>query len=116
MNIVYTVAVLMLFGIVLLWCDQTSKPESGFKMPGFGKQIVTFDEYQRIQNGMSYRQVVNTIGVEGEELSRSRLDSIPGVMNSIETAMYQWVNSNGSNMNVMLQNDKVIQKAQFGFK
>lgn len=37
-------------------------------------------------------------------------------MASIETVMYQWVNRNGSNMNAMFQNNKLVQKAQFGLK
>ena len=78
--------------------------------------FVTYYEYKRIQTGMSYKQVVAIIGVEGEEISRSKMDGIPGVMESIETVMYQWLNNNGSNMNAMFQNDKLIQKAQFGLK
>lgn len=94
----------------------SSKPKAGFKMPGIGKQIITFDEYKRIQNGMSYRKVVAIIGAEGEEISRNKIDGVPGVMDSIETVMYQWVNDNASNMNAMFQNDKLMQKAQFGLK
>lgn len=91
-----------------------SKPSSGLTLPSFGEQIVTYDEYQRIQDGMSYREVVAIIGVGGEEISRVHMDGVPGVMESIDTVMYQWVNSNGSNMNAMFQNDKLISKAQFG--
>lgn len=94
----------------------SSKPEAGFKMPSIGKQIVTFDEYKKIQNVMSYRQVIQIIGAEGEEMSRSKMDGVPGVMESVETVMFQWVNGNGSNMNAIFQNDKLIQKAQFGLK
>ncbi len=94
----------------------SSKPEAGFKIPSIGKQIVTFDEYKRIKNGMSYSEVVQIIGDEGEEMSRNKMDGVPGVMESIETVMYQWVNNNGSNMNAIFQNNKLIQKAQFGLK
>jgi len=94
----------------------SSKPVAGLKMPSIGRQIVTYDEYVQIQDGMSYKQVVAIIGSEGEEISRSRMDGIPGVMKSIETLMYQWVNGNGSNMNAMFQNDRLIQKAQFGLR
>lgn len=94
----------------------SSKPDAGLKMPSFGKQIVTFDEYKQIKNGMSYNNVVSVIGAEGEEMSRNKMDGVPGVMASIETIMYQWVNKNGSNMNAMFQNDKLMQKAQFGLK
>lgn len=94
----------------------SSKTEAGLTIPSFGKQNVSFDSYNKIQNGMSYKNVVAIIGAEGEEMSRSKMDGVPGVMASIETTMYQWVNDNGSNMNAMFQNDKLMQKAQFGLK
>ncbi len=77
---------------------------------------VTFNEYQKIKNGMSYREVVTIIGEEGEEVSSNRMEGIPGVMSSISTVMYQWANWDGSNMNAMFQNDRLMQKAQAGLK
>ena len=65
------------------------------------------EKYLRIANGMTYAQVVQMLGEPGRELSRSDLGGTV-------TVMYSWQNSNGSNMNVMLQNDAVISKAQFG--
>lgn len=119
--IIAGVLVLIVLGVIgsLMTEDSSSpssKPKAGFKMPSIGKQIVTFDEYKRIQNGMSYKEVVAIIGAEGEEMSRNKIDGVPGVMESVETVMYQWVNSNGSNMNAIFQNDKLNQKAQFGLK
>lgn len=107
---------LVLFGTIgsLMNNQSSSKPEAGFKMPSIGKQIITFDKYQKIQNGMSYKQVVEIIGAEGEEISRNKIDGVSGVMGAVETVMYQWVNGNGSNMNAIFQNDKLNQKAQFG--
>ncbi|MFC1613915.1 DUF3862 domain-containing protein [Gemmatimonadota bacterium] len=110
---------LILLGVIgSLMNDSTpsSKPKAGLKMPSIGKQFVTYAEYERIQNGISYKEVVAIIGDEGEEMSRSKINGVPGVMEDIETVMYQWVNTNGSNMNAMFQNDKLIQKAQFGLK
>ncbi len=37
-------------------------------------------------------------------------------MPGIKTVMHQWMNSDGSNMNAMFQNDKLVQKAQFGLR
>jgi hypothetical protein len=91
----------------------SEKSSGGFS---FGKTVVTKAHYDRIQKGMSYRQVVAVIGAEGEEVSRNELEGVPGVMESVETVMYQWQNGNGSNMNAMFQNDKLMQKAQFGLK
>jgi len=80
------------------------------------KPIITYDEYLRVQNGMTYKQVFNIIGVKGQETGRNFLDGVPGVMDSIETVVYQWINNDGSNAIVMLLNDKVVQKSQFGLK
>lgn len=97
----------------LIYQDST-KPEAGFQLPRFGKQIVTFAHYTKIQNGMSYEQVTNIIGSQGEEVSQNHMDGVPGVMKSITTVMYQWMNENGSGMNAIFQNNKLVQKAQFG--
>lgn len=78
--------------------------------------VITMSNYQQIQNGMSYQQVVQIIGKAGEEISRSHIAGVPGVMESVDTVFYQWVNPGGSNMNAMFQNDKLIQKAQIGLK
>jgi len=58
---------------------------------------------------MSYSEVRRIIGAPGEEVSRSDLAGLT-------TVMYSWINSNGSNMNAMFQNDELIQKAQFGLR
>lgn len=75
---------------------------------------VTKAEYLRIQDGMSYREVTGIIGSPGDELSSTTMDAIPGITPRIVTTMYSWANDDGSNMNAMFQNDKLISKAQFG--
>ncbi|MDP8263688.1 MAG: DUF3862 domain-containing protein [Candidatus Ancaeobacter aquaticus] len=118
--IVAGLLLLFLIGVIFSIMEESttssSKPKAGLKLPSLGKQIVTYDEYKQIKNGMSYRQVVKIIGAEGEEISSNKMDGVPGVMKSLVTVMYQWVNNNGSNMNAMFQNDKLIQKAQLGLK
>lgn len=90
---------------------------NGLSGGGFSLQpVVTMEEYQQIQNGMSYQQVVQIIGQPGEESARNHMDGVPGVMESLETVAYSWVNPGGSNMNAMFQNDKLMQKAQFGLR
>jgi hypothetical protein len=88
---------------------------SGLSMLG-SSSVVSMAKYSQIQNGMTYGEVVNIIGSQGQELSRNSMDSIPGVMSSISTVMYSWQNPGGSNMNAMFQNDRLISKAQFGLK
>jgi hypothetical protein len=65
--------------------------------------------YDRIQTGMTYSEVTTTLGRDGQELSRNELAGIV-------TVMYQWTNEDGSNMNILLQNGRVVQKAQFGLR
>jgi hypothetical protein len=69
--------------------------------------IVTAAEYRRIQEGMSYSDVVRVIGSHGQELSSSE---VAGYI----TIMYSWENPDGSNMNAMSQNGELVTKAQFG--
>jgi hypothetical protein len=38
-----------------------------------GTPIITYDKYNQIQDGMSYKQVVGIIGAEGEEISRDKI-------------------------------------------
>lgn len=78
--------------------------------------VVSMDKYNRVKPGMFYAEVVSIIGKDGEELSRSSVPGIQGVMPPLETIMYQWRNSNGSNMNAIFQNNSLINKAQFGLK
>jgi len=70
---------------------------------------VTQAAYIQIQPGMTYTQVRMIIGSAGEEISRS---DIAGYT----TIMYVWKNWNGSNMNAMFQNERLVNKAQFGLR
>lgn len=74
------------------------------------REGVTMAQFQRLQTGMSYAQACKVLGLEGEELSSNSLMGI-------KTVMYKW---NGTsltgNMNAMFQNDKLIQKSQFGLE
>lgn len=83
---------------------------------GVGGPRVTLSSYNQLTNGMGYFDAVGVIGFQGEELSRSRMDGVPGVMSSVDTVMYQWINADGSNMNAMFQNDRLVSKAQFGLR
>jgi hypothetical protein len=69
--------------------------------------VVTKAEFDQIREGMLYEEVVRIIGASGELQSSSDLAGF-------KTVMYAWMNANGSNMNAMFQNGKLVQKAQFG--
>lgn len=75
-------------------------------------KTVTYSDYMQIKNGMSYSQVVGIVGSQGKEMSRNHMDGVPGFMDSIETVGYMWQNGDGSNLLVVFQNDRVVQKNQ----
>jgi hypothetical protein len=70
---------------------------------------VNRENYLKLQNGMSYQEVVNILGEEGEEMSSSDIAGI-------RTVMYTWKarGFGGANMNAMFQDDALTTKAQFG--
>ena len=72
------------------------------------------EKCNKIQTGMSYQQVSEIMGNPGELGASTSMPAVPGVMAAIESKIYLWKNSDGSNMNVQFQNDKVIGKAQAG--
>jgi hypothetical protein len=74
---------------------------------------MTKAEFDQIQNGMSYQQVVDIVGSDGELLSEV---GSPG--SQFYTQMFKWDGSGslGSNANVMFQGGVVQSKAQFGLK
>jgi len=77
--------------------------------------VVTYDEYARIEDGMSYYEVVDIVGAAGKEGVRSHVDG-QGVIPDITTVSYSWQNEDGSNMIAMFQNGRLITKAQAGLK
>lgn len=96
-----------------------SSSDSGFSSGSSTSSLssaptISLSQYNQIQPGMSYSQVVAIIGTSGTEMSSNRIEGVPGVMESIETVMYSWQNEDGSNMNAMFQNGSLISKAQFG--
>lgn len=74
-------------------------------------ELITLDEFNTIQNGMSYEEVVEIIGSEGEASSTA-------TVGDITTSIYMWKGkgSIGANANVTFIDNKVSAKAQFGLE
>lgn len=85
-----------------------ARAESWFPAQTYSAQTYSASTFANIQNGMKQRDLFDLVG-PGELLSESSVGDI-------HTVMYQWKNSDGSNFNVMLQNDRVVMKAQYGLK
>lgn len=69
---------------------------------------VTLDQYNKVRTGMAYEQVKDILG-EGQ------LSSQTDIFGS-KSEIYEWINSNGSDMNVTFRNGKAESKAQFNLK
>lgn len=71
---------------------------------------ITLEEFNLIESGMSYEEVVDVVGCEGTLMSTVDLMDI-------NTSIYYWYGKNGiSNANVTFQNDAVVSKAQIGLE
>lgn len=74
------------------------------------KCYISLDEFNRIENGMSYDQVKEIVGCEGT------VNSDTEIMGSKMT-IYSWYGKDGiSNANVNIQDGKLINKTQIGLK
>lgn len=75
------------------------------------KDGITKAEFEQVQTGMSYEDVVAIVGTEGEVSSESEIGGIT-------TKMYTWKGESGigANANMTFQNNELKSKAQFGLK
>jgi hypothetical protein len=69
---------------------------------------ITLDKYNQVKEGMTYDKVKSILG-EGQLISET------SIMN-IESAMYEWINKDGSNMNGTFTGGKLNMKSQFNLK
>lgn len=71
---------------------------------------VTLSQFTEIKDGMTYAEVSALLGSPGVEQSSNNIAGM-------KTIMYAWDGKSGlGNMNAMFQNDKLIQKSQFGLE
>ncbi len=66
------------------------------------------ENYNKLQTGMTYEQVVSILGEEGKEMSSNDIAGYRNVMQ-----MWKAGGFTVGNMNTMFQNGALIQKAQF---
>ncbi len=70
---------------------------------------IKMEQFDKVQNGMSYEEVKAIFGRDGFIMSE-------GSMMGITTQMYCWINTGGANAEVTFQNGGVQMKAQVGLK
>ena len=71
---------------------------------------VTKEEFDKIETGMTYEEVVEIIGFDGELISQVDI----GDGDQYKTEIYTWANPGGANMNATFQGGKMVSKAQTG--
>lgn len=76
------------------------------------KNLVTYENFEKIENGMTYAQVVEIFGVDGKVLSEVDTGD-----EEYKTTMYYWYDDTGiANCNVTFQGGVVVAKAQVGLQ
>lgn len=86
--------------------SSTQSTESTSSTPAKSENKITYENFCSIQMGMTYDQVKELLG-DGQEQSSNEVSGI-------KTVMYSWSGSGVSNMNVTIQNNEVVGKAQSG--
>jgi hypothetical protein len=70
--------------------------------PSIDPGIITLTQFNRVQNGMTYAEVVAIFGREGQLLPSTRI------------TVYRWTNPNGSLVRLIFSADRVADKEQQG--
>lgn len=70
---------------------------------------ISYEEFVSIENGMTYNEVVQIIGSNGELLSESEFDGV-------NSTIFVWYGDaySGANANIYFENGVVTSKAQYG--
>lgn len=104
--IVFIIMICSIVTISISMNDSIQKSVSGVSNDS---QYITMDEYNRIENGMSYNEAREIIGSDGELTSTS-------TVGDITISIYTWYGNGvaGSNANITFTNDSVTGKAQIG--
>jgi hypothetical protein len=102
---------LAIFGVfaILLFagCSGSSSTGSANKAQTQKSGTITYTQYQQLETGMSYKEVVAILGREGKLSSSS---SIAGY----DTDMYTWSNPFGGTVICMFQQEVLMSKSQSG--
>jgi Beta-lactamase inhibitor (BLIP) len=90
-----------------------NKAQFGIEDEEASKVTITKEEFDKIQNGMTYEQVKQIVGGEGHKVSET---GKPGAADHTVMYDYQGEGEIGANASLMFQGGKLINKSQFGLK
>lgn len=108
--IVVVIGFVGIFGLTKMMADD---PDAISKTIAPPSECITQEEFNKIEMGMTYQEVVDIIGSEGELLS----EGDAGLGAEYVTHIIMWKGADRiSNANVTFQGGKVVSKAQVGLK
>jgi len=104
------VIIVVLIGVILGVTMDANSDGSG-SSGHIGTRYLTYRNYERIQNGMSYSEVVNIFGGNQGVLSTS------SGYGGYTLSFYTWSNSSGTIcVSVGYENNRVCAKSQYGLR
>jgi hypothetical protein len=80
------------------------------------ESLASLADFNRIQNGMSYAQVVEIVGSEGTLVLSTHVDGIPGITEAVDRETYGWDGNGGSGtyMKAVFKNGELVGRIQSG--
>jgi hypothetical protein len=77
---------------------------------------ISLEEFNQIENGMSYEQVVSIVGGEGELTAENELGQGTQFHTVTKSYSFNGESGLGANAILMFQNGELVSKAQYGLK
>jgi len=108
-----TVAMIVITGICSLATSSCSQPTSTTSTPApeptpTSRKGVTLANYNKLQTGMSYSEVVEILGNPGKKISDETA--------APNTVTYMWGGDQVGNIRVTFQNDRLLQKSEYSMQ
>ena len=109
----YIFLFLLLVGFIMIGMFGSSTDRIYEHSANKNDELITMDEFNQIQTGMTYEEVINIIGSGGTLTSDVSIGD-----EKYHTQIYTWYGNTitGANANVTFQNGKVVGKSQVGLK
>ena len=77
-----------------------------------GRRCIDSDAFNKLTKGMTYEEVVERLGCEGELLSDHTAQIEPGfTIGSMTTGLYEWRYPEGTIIRILFSNNQLLDKS-----